>query len=68
MTRLGTCADIVYYLCKFETKWHQILDASSSNIYKVAGKKSLYNPVAISSTRARLLRHNVILSNLLVML
>ena len=27
-TRFGTCADIVSYLCKFETKWHQILDAS----------------------------------------
>ena len=24
----GTCADIVSYLCKFETNWHQILDAS----------------------------------------
>ena len=28
----GTCADIVPYLCKFETKWHQILDASLAYI------------------------------------
>ena len=27
ITRFGTCADIVSYLCKFETKWHFILDA-----------------------------------------
>ena len=31
-TRFGTCADIVSYLCKFETIWHQILDASLTYI------------------------------------
>ena len=36
----GTCADIVSYLCKFETKWHQILDASLRSLTKLlAGKK-----------------------------
>ena len=34
--RFGTCADIVSYLCKFETKWHQIVDASLRYIDKVA--------------------------------
>ena len=29
-------ANIVSYLCKFGTKLHQILDASLSNIHKVA--------------------------------
>ena len=49
-TRFGTYADIVSYLCKFETKWHQILDASLTYI----GKVTLYNPVSISSKQARL--------------
>ena len=35
-TRFGTCVDIVPYLCKFETKWHQVLDPSLSNLHKVA--------------------------------
>ena len=56
-TRFGTCAVVVSYLCKFETKWHQILDASLSNNPKVACKKTLYNPVSISSVQARLWRH-----------
>ena len=29
-TRFGTCADIVSYLCKLKTKWHQVLDASNN--------------------------------------
>ena len=37
--RLGTCADIVSYLCKFETKWHYILDASLRYIDKFAWRK-----------------------------
>ena len=37
--RFGSCADIVSYLCKFKTKWHQILDASLSNNPKVACRK-----------------------------
>ena len=37
--RFGTCADIVSYLYKFETKWHQILDASLRYIDKVACRK-----------------------------
>ena len=37
--RLGTCADIVSYLCKFETKWHHILDASLRYIDKFAWRK-----------------------------
>ena len=40
-TRFGTCADIVSYLCKFETKWHQILDASLRYIDKVACRKKI---------------------------
>ena len=35
----GTCADIVSYLCKFETKWHKILNASLRYIDKVACRK-----------------------------
>ena len=35
----GTCAYIVPYLCKFETKWHQILDAGLRYIDKVACRK-----------------------------
>ena len=31
-TRFGTYVDRVSYLCKFETKWHQILDASLTYI------------------------------------
>ena len=47
------------YLCKFKTKWHQILDASLRHIDKVAyRKKSLLNPVSISSKQARLWRHS----------
>ena len=38
-TRFGTCAYIVSYLCKFETKWHQILGASLRYIGKVACRK-----------------------------
>ena len=35
----GSCGDIVSYLCKFETKWHQILDANSKTLTKLlAGK------------------------------
>ena len=52
--RFGACADFVSYLCKFETKWHQILDASLKNIDKVACRISLYNSVSISSKQARL--------------
>ena len=37
--RFGTYADIVPYLCKFETKWHKILDASLRYIGKVACRK-----------------------------
>ena len=37
--RFGTYADIVSYLCKLETKWHQILDASLRYIEKVACRK-----------------------------
>ena len=32
----GTHANIVPYLCKFETKWHQILDACLRYIDRVA--------------------------------
>ena len=35
----GTCANIVSYLCKFETQWHPILDASLRYIDKVACRK-----------------------------
>ena len=35
----GTRANIVSYLCKFETKWHQILDATLRYIDKVACSK-----------------------------
>ena len=45
------------YLCKLETKWHQILDASLRYIDNVACRKKLYNPVLISSKQARLRRH-----------
>ena len=38
-TRFGTCADIVSYLCKSETKWYQLLDASLRYIYKVSCRK-----------------------------
>ena len=38
-SRFVTCADIASYLCKFETKWHQILDASLRYIDKVACRK-----------------------------
>ena len=70
-TRFGTCADIVSYLCKFETKWHQILDASSRYIDKVACRKKSY----IILFQSQVNRHvcdvnnfmiNVILSYLLV--
>ena len=37
--RFGTYADIVSYLRKFETKWHQILDAILRYIDKVACRK-----------------------------
>ena len=37
--RFGTCADIVAYLCKFLTKWHQICDASLINNPEVACRK-----------------------------
>ena len=53
-TRFGTCADIVSYLCKFETNWHQILDASLRYIDKVACGKKLINLVSILSKKARL--------------
>ena len=43
--RFGTRVDIVSYLCRFETKWHQNSDASLKNIHKVASRKCLYNPV-----------------------
>ena len=38
-TRFGLFLDIVSYLCKFEKKWHQILDASLSYIGKVLAEK-----------------------------
>ena len=38
--RFGTFSDIVSYLCKFLTKWHQVLDASLSNNPKVACAKT----------------------------
>ena len=53
-TRFGTCADIVSYLCKFETKWHQILDASLRYTAKVACRNKIYNPVSIMSKETRL--------------
>ena len=31
-TRIGTWADIVSYLCEFETIWHQVLDANLKHI------------------------------------
>ena len=40
-TRFGKGADIVSYFCKFETKWHQILDASLRYIDKVACRKKI---------------------------
>ena len=55
--RFVICADIVSYLCRFETKWHQILDASLRYIDKVACRKKIYNPVSISSKQAGLWRH-----------
>ena len=69
--RFGTSADNVSYLCKFWTKWHQILDASLSNNPKVACRKKVY----IILFQSRVNRHvcdvinfmiNVILSYLLV--
>ena len=51
-THFGTYEDIVSYLCKFETKLHQILDASLRYIDKLLAEKSLYNPVLISSKQA----------------
>ena len=39
-TCFGTCADKVSYLCKFETKRHQLLDANLSNNLKVACGKN----------------------------
>ena len=69
LTRFGTCADIVSYLCKFETKWHQILDASFRYICL---QKKIYTILFESQVN----RHgcddiyimiNVILSYLLVM-
>ena len=39
--RFGTCADIVSYICKFLTKWHQNLDASLSYNPEVACRKEL---------------------------
>ena len=50
LTRFGTCADIVSYLCKFETKGHQIL----GTLTKLLGGKSLHNPVFILGKHARL--------------
>ena len=41
-TRFGTCADIVSYLCKFVTKWHQILDTSLRYIDKAACRETVY--------------------------
>ena len=41
-TRFGTCTDIVSYLCKFETQWHQILDASLTYIDKSCLQKNVY--------------------------
>ena len=38
-TGFGTCADIVTCLCKFETKWYQILDAILRYIDKVSSRK-----------------------------
>ena len=53
--RFGTYADIVSYLCKYVTKWHQILDSSLRYIDKVAcRKKNIYNLVSISSKQVRL--------------
>ena len=52
--RFGTCADIVSFLCKFEPKWHQILNASLRYIDKLLTGKMLYNFVSISSKQARL--------------
>ena len=53
LAHFGTRANIVSYLCKFEKKWHQILDASLRYIGKVACRKCLYNPVSISNKQAR---------------
>ena len=67
-TRLGTCADIVSYLCKLEKNWHQILYVSVSNFVKVACRKKVY----IILFQSRVSRHicdvinfiiNVICSN-----
>ena len=53
--RFGTCVDIVSYLCKFWTKWHQILDTSLSNNPKLAClEKRIFNPVSIPSKQVRL--------------
>ena len=71
-SRFVTCADIVSYLCKFETKWHKLLAASIRYIDKVACR----NKVDIILFQSRVNRHvcdvihfmiNVILSHLLVM-
>ena len=60
------------YLCKFEKKWHQILDASLRYIDKVAGGEKVY----LILFQSRVNRHvcdvinfmkNVILSYLLAM-
>ena len=47
--RFATSADIMSYtcICKFETKWNQILDASLITFTKLLAGKSSYNPVAI---------------------
>ena len=71
-TRFGTCVDIVPYLCKFETKWHQVLDASLRYIDTIACRNFFY----IILFQSRVNRHvsdvinfmiNVILRYLLVM-
>ena len=52
--RFGSCADIVSYLCNFETKWHQILDVSLRFIDKVSCRKKFIKADSISSKQARL--------------
>ena len=53
-TRFVACADIVSYLCKFKTNWHQILDATFVTFSYLLAGKSLYNLVLISSKQSRL--------------
>ena len=67
-----TCADIVSYLCKFGTKWHQILYASLRYIHVRCLQRNIY--IILFQSRVKrcvcdviIFMKNVILSYLLAM-